>query len=221
MTTRIDDTPFLPTPSPVDVPEIGEPAISGPAQPSVVNPSVSACGIPADKAARIAVKIITELTTYCATGKCVVAGSLRRLRPRVGDIDIVCEPRDWLGEHHQALRDRIKAHTRVLTDGQQNLIVTLAVPGLPDPVQIDVFFAKPRHKELFDEVPGNFGMMLLQRTGSKEHNIWLATRAESLGLKFSPYRGILRGNAVIASETEESIFRALELEPIAPERRER
>jgi DNA polymerase (family 10) len=63
-------------------------------------------------------------------------------------------------------------------------------------------------------------MLLLARTGSKEHNIKLAALAKSKGLTFSPHEGIKRGEQILASETEEAIFAALGLPYIAPEDRE-
>jgi DNA polymerase/3'-5' exonuclease PolX len=73
--------------------------------------------------------------------------------------------------------------------------------------------------------PPNFGVLLLARTGSAMHNVYIAQRADELGLHFNPHRGIQRGrlktSRVIASEEERDIFAALKLEFIPPEKRER
>jgi DNA polymerase (family 10) len=57
------------------------------------------------------------------------------------------------------------------------------------------------------------------RTGSREHNIMLASIAKSLGLHWNPQEGVFRGEELIASETEESIFSALGLDYERPEDR--
>jgi DNA polymerase/3'-5' exonuclease PolX len=64
-------------------------------------------------------------------------------------------------------------------------------------------------------------MLLLARTGSADFNIWLARTAKVRALHFNPHQGILRGDQVIASRTEEEIFSALGLPFIRPEDRER
>ena len=91
---------------------------------------------------------------------------------------------------------------------------------LKDDTQLDLWIARPKLADLLTIEPGNFGMLLLSRTGSKEHNIKLAARAKHMALHFHPHRGIMRGPDVIASETEDEIFRALDLPFIAPENRE-
>jgi DNA polymerase/3'-5' exonuclease PolX len=70
--------------------------------------------------------------------------------------------------------------------------------------------------------PTNWGSVLLCRTGSVRHNLWLIKAAEHLGLKWKPHDGVLdaAGN-IIASATEADIFAALHTDFVAPERRER
>ncbi len=55
------------------------------------------------------------------------------------------------------------------------------------------------------------------------HNVWIAQTAKAAGLHFNPHRGIERhkGGEVIASAEEQDIFDALQMDFIAPERRER
>ena len=71
---------------------------------------------------------------------------------------------------------------------------------------------------MFVPEPSNFGILLLARTGSAMHNVWLAQAA---GLHFNPHRGLLRRGALIASAEEVEIFKALGLRFIPPEDRER
>ncbi len=201
---HIDDIPFLSEKTPCDLPaatsacDIGKPPVR----------------LPLARAEKLAFQIQAVLIPFCAPDKCVIAGSIRRRLETCGDIDIVCEPRDWGGESHQALRARIKARTTLIADGVQNLIVSLS-----DGTQLDIFFTRPRHRELFDDRPGNFGSLLLCRTGSVAHNIKLVERAKQLNLRWQPYEGVYRSHELIASETEAVIFTALNLPFIPPEER--
>jgi len=217
----IDDIPFLPEPTPWTDSSTGVPPVDIPG--IVTGGTPGQPRIALARAEKIALQIQTALAPFCA--KIEIAGSIRRKLATCGDIDLVVEPRDWMGEAHQALRARIKAKTTLITDGMQNLIVNLA-----DGTQLDIFFARPSHRELFASVPGNFGSLLLCRTGSVAHNIKLVERAKQLNLRWQPYEGVYRpgstkpgeggGPALLASETETTIFTALNLPFISPEARQ-
>ncbi|GAI20461.1 unnamed protein product [marine sediment metagenome] len=151
-----------------------------------------------EKARAIADEIIKRLAPYCS--RIQVAGSIRRKAPYPKDIDLVLIPADpWnldqeirrLGPH----RADGKKLKRILCDG----------------VQVDLYLAEPE----------TWGMSLLVRTGSANHNIKLATKAKKMGLHFSVARGIEdEKGMVIASQTEEEVFNALGLNYILPEERE-
>jgi DNA polymerase/3'-5' exonuclease PolX len=78
--------------------------------------------------------------------------------------------------------------------------------------------------DIYRARPETWGIILLVRTGSKEHNINLCCLAQSKGLKLSAAEGVLKpfgGHAsVLARETEEAVFAALGLSYIRPEDRE-
>ena len=63
-----------------------------------------------------------------------------------------------------------------------------------------------------------WGSALLYFTGSKEHNILMRKKAIARGWKLSEY-GLFEGENIIASETEEEIFEALEMEYVEPRNR--
>jgi DNA polymerase/3'-5' exonuclease PolX len=165
------------------------------------------------QAQKLAQRIAEELQPFCT--RIEIAGSIRRRRPEVNDIDLVCLPSNPL-----ALRERILRNAALVQDGQMNMIARLA-----NGFQLDVFMARPESKELFETRPGNFGSLLLCRTGSRGHNVFLVEHAKSLGLVWNPYYGVYdsrSGQAIcLASETEEEIFKALQLSFVEPERRER
>jgi DNA polymerase (family 10) len=168
------------------------------------------------RAALIATKICTGIQPMCE--RVEIAGSIRRARPEVNDIDLVI-----LAHQTQlaAIHARFRKSCTPVTTGLLNCIYRLRLPDQVE-VQIDLFFARPPLKELLQTVPGNFGSLLLCRTGSKEHNIHLVEHAKRRGLQWKPYEGVFDGDGYcLASETEESIFDALNLPFIPPERRER
>lgn len=176
---------------------------------------------PLQFAERVAYQIAAALTPFC--DQIEVAGSIRRRRPLVGDIDLVVLPKPGQLE---ALKERCKRNSKVITDGDQNLIVELTLAGRDGPLQLDIFIAKPEVREMFETTPTNFGSLLLCRTGSVAHNIYLVQHAKALGLVWNPYHGVFGPDGtgrtrLIASATETEIFSALKLDFIPPERRER
>jgi DNA polymerase (family X) len=183
--------------------------------------------LPLATAEKIAAKIVYELSPFC--DQIEVAGSIRRRRPNVNDIDLVVLPKP---PHAQALRERCKKNAiRVQTDGEMTLVVYLpyrpACPARPYPrpleqeLQLDVWIATPAGQDMFAPTPTNFGSLLLCRTGSAQHNIMLVGRAKSLGLRWNPYHGVFDGHGrCLAVATEQEIFTALQMDFIPPEDRE-
>jgi DNA polymerase (family X) len=182
----------------------------------------------------LAEAVQNQLGPYCH--KLEIAGSIRRARPEVNDVDLVALPKAGQVE---ALKARCRQRCRVIRDGGQNFIVAMkpgAAFGLGqhDEFQLDIFIARPSETDLLSQRPGNFGSLLLCRTGSREHNILLCQNAKKADMKWHPYEGLLaggewdfegqdaayRGGTVIASETEEEIFEALGMKWVAPRFRE-
>jgi DNA polymerase (family X) len=174
--------------------------------------------LPLATAEKIAAKIVYEIAPFC--DQVEIAGSIRRRRPFVNDIDLVVLPKP---DFANALRERCKKRAmKVQTDGEMTLIVTLEYPPAGrDGLQLDIWIAKPTVKDLLTTTPTNFGTLFLMRTGSREHNIKLIERAKTLGLRWNPYWGVFDGHSHnLASATEQEIFTALQLDFIPPESRE-
>ena len=59
--------------------------------------------------------------------------------------------------------------------------------------------------------PSTFGIHLLVRTGSADHNIWLAGHASSKGMRLKYSEGLIKDGVPIAGEAEQDVFEALGL----------
>ncbi len=150
-----------------------------------------------------------ELTEYLAATPGVEAvtraGSLRRGRETVGDLDLLVT-----GEAPEAALERFLAHPRVhevLARGENK---ASAKVGLQE-MQVDVR-ALPKQ---------SYGAALQYFTGSKDHNVALRSRALRMGYTLNEY-GLFRldDNARAAGETEEEVYAKLGLAWIPPELRE-
>jgi len=130
------------------------------------------------------------------------AGSLRRMKETVRDIDILVS-----SKKPKKVMDRLTALAYVkdvLAKGpRKSSIVT------KEGVQVDVRVIEG----------GSYGAALMYFTGSKAHNIKLRRMALKKGLKLNEY-GVFRKNKRIAGKTEEEMYRALGLPYIFPELRE-
>jgi DNA polymerase (family 10) len=133
------------------------------------------------------------------------AGSLRRGKETVGDLDLLVT-----GPGATATIERFIKHPKVsevLGKGGNKASAKFGLEG----IQVDVR-ALPRE---------SYGAALQYFTGSKEHNVALRTRGVRMGFKLSEY-GLFRTDdeSRVAGETEEDVYRALGLAWIPPELRE-
>jgi len=163
-----------------------------------------------DTAEAQARKIIEHLLHYPGLEKVTPAGSLRRGRETVGDLDILvtgpacCE---------DAARQKLIEHI-IKLPGLMELIargenkVSFRLRG---GMQVDVRFLPPE----------SFGAALQYFTGSKAHNVSLRQRALKMGYTLNEYSlARLDDEQVVASRSEEEIYAALKLDYIPPEMRE-
>ena len=135
-----------------------------------------------------------------------VAGSIRRQKPKVHDIDFVVVAKsdlDW-----QKINEKLK-HLKAKPNCSGNSVIKAFVPCQGGLFQVDFYRAKP----------STFGIHLLVRTGSAEHNMWLAGYAISKGMRIRYSEGLIKEGTAIAGETEKGVFEALGLPyPLPPER---
>ena len=168
--------------------------------------------LPLATARPLAERIVDAIRPHCR--RVEVAGSIRRGRAFVGDIDLVCIPAGLDGR--QAILERCSRTARIVKNGEQYVVFALSTG-----FQLDLWFAHEGTADLLAPDPSNWGVLLLARTGSAMHNVFVAEEARNKHLHFNPHRGLLRGREVIASVEEEQIFATLGLDWIPPERRER
>jgi DNA polymerase (family 10) len=156
-------------------------------------------------AENMAGELIDALSQTPGVDSVTPAGSLRRGRETVGDLDLLVT-----GPNATAALDTFLAFPRVdevLARGENKASAKVGRDGL----QVDVR-ALP---------PGTFGAAMQYFTGSKDHNVAVRTRAVKRGLKLSEY-GLFRveDDARVAGETEAGIYEALGMAWIPPELRE-
>ena len=147
-------------------------------------------------------EICEKLKNFKEVEKVSPAGSVRRMKETIGDVDFLVIS---------------KKPEKVM-----NFFVSL--PGVIKIWGKGATKASVRMREGFDMdirvVPKrSYGAALQYFTGSKEHNIATRRIAMDKGLKLSEY-GLFRGKRMIASETEEDIYKALGMEWMPPEMRE-
>jgi len=163
-----------------------------------------------DTAEDHAQKIVEHLRDYPGVEKATPAGSLRRGRETVGDLDIlVTGPACCDDAERQKLIEHIiklPGFMEIIARGENK--VSFRMRG---GMQVDVRFLPPE----------SFGAAMQYFTGSKGHNVSLRQRALKLGYTLNEYSLTrLDDQQVVASKTEEEIYSALKLDYIPPEMRE-
>ena len=131
-----------------------------------------------------------------------LAGSVRRGRETIGDIDILAasnRPREVIDAF-----TGLSSVEEVLAAGG-----TKASVRIGGAVQVDLRVVEP----------SSYGAALLYFTGSKDHNVHLRGLAQERGAKLNEY-GLTKGERTLAARTEEAVYHKLGLEFIPPELRE-
>jgi DNA polymerase (family 10) len=154
------------------------------------------------RALPLAREIEARLRALPGVERAAVAGSLRRRKETVGDLDFLVCARDAAaaGRAFAAMPEVQHVHAR----GDTKVLVRLA-SGLDADLRV---------------VPAaSFGAALAYFTGSKPHNVALRRIAQARGLKLNEY-GLYRGSRRLAGRSEEEVYAALGLPWIPPELRE-
>lgn len=155
-------------------------------------------------AMEVAEDIVTELSRVTGCEQCAYAGSLRRMKETVGDIDILVAA-DRSAPFMDALTE-LPSTAEIIAHGAKKTSIR-TVRG----VQVDLRVVRP----------DAFGAGMQYFTGSKAHNIRTRTIAVHLGLKLSEY-GLFEteGGKRVASRSEDEVYARLGLPWIPPTLRE-
>ncbi len=173
--------------------------------------------VPIARAMPVAERIVAHLEAVDAANRVAYAGSLRRFREDIGDIDVLVATADP-EPVRQAFLAMDDIDRQLGSGGTKTSVVTR------DGVQVDLRIVPP----------ASFGAALLYFTGSKAHNIRLRQRAIDRGWTLSEYAlAVHRDDAqpgpgvhddpdaeVVAAGSEDAIYAALELAWLPPEVRE-
>ena len=150
----------------------------------------------------IAQKYVEELKGSGLVSRAIPAGSLRRMKETIKDIDILVTTKQ--PEKVMDFFVHMIPHVKVWGKGKTKMSL--------------------RNKEGFDVdvrvvEEKVFGAALQYFTGSKEHNVKVRALAQKKGFLLSEY-GLFKGKKLLVCKTEEAIYKALGMEYIEPELRE-
>src|SRR5512135_3684310 len=142
------------------------------------------------EAEKIANLIKNAVSLHC--DQIEIAGSIRRKRPKVHDIDfVVVATNDYEWQKILSELKRLKAKPNC----SGNSVIKTYFPCNYGLFQVDFYRAKP----------STFGIHLLIRTGSAEHNMWLAGYAFTKGMRLKYSEGLIKNENILAGESEKGV----------------
>lgn len=165
-----------------------------------------------NEATLIADRFIEQLEDINGVKRISVGGSLRRRNETIGDIDILIAAEEEHAGHVMEYFTGLDEVTEILGRGETKSSVRTG-----EGRQVDLRIVEPKY----------YPAALLYFTGSKEHNVALRQRARSRNLQLNEY-GLFRQNnekqadfdRSLNGESEEALYRQLDLGFIPPELRE-
>ncbi|HEU5455587.1 MAG TPA: PHP domain-containing protein, partial [Nocardioides sp.] len=158
------------------------------------------------EADRVANELIAGLREVKGVSRIEAAGSLRRRRATIGDLDLLAATRK--PTELVAAFEGLVTVSRVVASGTDKASIVINADG---DRQVDLMLCRPEA----------WGTHLVHFTGSKEHNVALRERALDRGLSLSEkgFRDVDSGELLLAAD-EEEVYARLDLPWIAPELRE-
>jgi DNA polymerase/3'-5' exonuclease PolX len=170
-----------------------------------------------DKALPIAQRLVRHFEPYCYDIE--IAGSVRRRKPTVGDIEIVAIPKSYntdnlFGESTIIGYQTDDAVKYLMEDGGSQLIKNgdrYKQIALPEGINLDLFLVLP---------PAQWGVIYTLRTGPAEFNKWIVTKRKYGGALPSDCKmkdgAIRRGGQIIPMPAERDFLSFLGLPPDLP-----
>ncbi|MDO8648478.1 MAG: nucleotidyltransferase domain-containing protein [Candidatus Peregrinibacteria bacterium] len=156
---------------------------------------------PRDEVIKDAEMILKTLRSVPGVERSEIAGSYRREKSTIGDLDVLVVTRSR--EKVMDAIAKLPIVREVVARGETKMSL-----NLQSGMRVDIRFVKA----------SQWGSALLYFTGSKEHNIVLRKRAIERGWKLNEY-ALLEGDKVIASREEKDIYKALGLPFVEPRER--
>lgn len=156
------------------------------------------------EAQAIAERIKEQLAPHCY--RIEIAGSIRRQRPEVKDIEMVCIPKPWeIGMFLDGFGAEVAKYEKVLGDVENDTGVKYTKRKVPGGILMDLF--------IFNE--DNWGSQLVIRTGSADFSKAMMSRMQRYGLK---HEGgyVIRQGKMISVGSEEQFFRLVGMTYIDP-----
>ncbi|MDA7979264.1 MAG: DNA polymerase/3'-5' exonuclease PolX [Pirellulales bacterium] len=147
-------------------------------------------------------ELLQHMRGCMAVRQVEVAGSYRRGKETIGDLDVLVD-----GNDSELVMDHLGIFPGVddvLARGETKMSIRLA-----SGIQVDLRVVPEE----------SFGAALQYFTGSKEHNVILRSRAKARGLKINEW-GVFRDDKYLGGRTEEEIYDAMNLPCMPPELRE-
>ncbi len=153
----------------------------------------------------LALPVVSEITSALkkVTKKASPAGSLRRMKETVGDIDILAAD-----DNAEKIIEKFVTHPLVRSVNARGNTKASVIVDFHN-LQVDV--------RVVDE--DSWGAALVYFTGSKAHNVKIRSLAKDKNLKINEY-GVFRGEKRIAGKTEEEVYKTLGMKWMPPELRE-
>ena len=160
--------------------------------------------IPLGRAYPLAQEIIKTLKKVKGVVDAAPAGSLRRMRSTVGDLDILVAAKDSAPVMEAVVN--LPGVSRVLGKGE---------------MKSSIEFTDGVRAQIWVHPPEKFGTALVYATGSKDHNVRLREMALDKNLSLSEHSFLkLKGKGEILCATEEEVYKTLGLPWVPPELRE-
>lgn len=178
--------------------------------------------MPYETALEIAKRWAKVLEPFCR--RVEIAGSIRRKRPEVGDIEIVCQPfedtvvtqPDLFGQPRGVLRTPVLGEAQLMTLARENGArwvkggLRYVKLELGEGCALDLFMVRP---------PAQFGLIYLIRTGPAAFSEYMVTRPKQMGMKVEHGALWQRYAGIVPTPEEKDVFRVLKVKYIKPEDR--
>lgn len=170
------------------------------------------------EAGKMAAQLIRLLEPYCE--KIEIAGSIRRKKKEVKDIEIVALPKDKIGSYAGREGERMlvkklaflesKSRIRMIKNGEKYKQFMLVKRNGVELIKVDLFIVTP---------PAQWGVIFAIRTGPASFSKWLVSYRKPQGYTFKD--GVLHNpiGEKLSTSTEESLFNTLGMDFIPVENR--